>query len=295
MRDSQTPSDRSATTAKVVLITGTSSGIGLASAIAAARAGWRTVATMRDLESSTRLTAAAAAASVELDIQKLDVTEPEAITRILRHIEATYGRLDALLNNAGAAALGTVEMMTMEQFRDSMEVNFFGAVALTRAVFPLLRESGGRVVTITSVGGAVGQPFNEAYCAAKFALEGFLESLHPVAKSVGVAVTVVEPAAVTSDFVANASVDQSELLAEAGPYRSALALSLARTMRQFDPSVAQSSDDVAAVVLASLEDAAPAFRVQSSATARAFVGAKLADLDGSRVTGLTSSWVRTRA
>ena len=276
---------------KVVLITGTSSGIGLAVAVAAARSGWRVVATMRDTASAVRLKEAAADAGVELDIQALDVTHSHSIDSALAHVDLTYGRLDAVVNNAGVAALGTVEMMSMEQIRASLDTNFFGAVALTRAAMPRLRESEGRLLTISSVGGVVGQPFNESYCAAKFALEGFMESLHPVARSLGVAVIVVEPAAVSSDFVANAAIDIEGLLARSGAYRPALSLSLERTMRQFDQGVAQSPDDVAAVVVATLDSTAPAFRVQTSAGAAAIVGMKLLDLDGSRVTGMTSSWV----
>ena len=291
MQNNSRTTEPSSSSPRVALVTGTSSGIGLAVSIAAAGAGWTIVATLRDPESAAPLSAAAATAGVELDIQILDVTRPETITTVLGHIVSAYGRLDAVVNNAGAAALGTIELMTMEQVRASMEVNFFGAVAVTRAAFPSLRRSAGRVITITSVGGAVGQPFNEAYCAAKFALEGFMESLHPVAKTVGVAVTVIEPAAVTTDFVSNAGIKQIELLAGAGPYRPALTRSLDRTMRQFDPSVAQSADEIAAVVVAALSDTAPVFRQQTSPAARALVGAKLADLDGTRITGLTSTWV----
>lgn len=168
--------------------------------------------------------------------------------------------------------------------------NFFGAVALTRAAMPRLRGSEGRLITNSSVDGVVGQPFNESYCAAKLALEGFTESLHSVARSLGVAVIVVEPA-VSSDLVGTAAIDIEALLARSGAYRPALSLSLKRTMRQFDQGVTQSPGDVAAVVVATLDSTAQAFRVQTSAGAAAIVGMKLLDVDGSRVTGVTSSWV----
>ena len=88
--------------------------------------------------------------------------------------------------------------------RDQLEVNYLGVVALTKLVLPGMRERGhGRVVTVTSVGGAVGQPFADAYCGAKFAVEGFMQSLAVVAERFGVWVIVIEPAAVASDFVAN--------------------------------------------------------------------------------------------
>lgn len=276
---------------KTVLVTGTSSGIGLATAVALAKAGWNTVATMRNLERSSALTDAAAAAGVELDIRALDVTDAESITAAVDAVIDTYGSLDALVNNAGAASVGTVEQLAMEEYRSAMEVNYFGVVQLTKTALPHLRASRGRIVTISSVGGAVGQPFNEAYCAAKFAVEGFMESLFPVAKTVGVGVSVIEPGAVASAFVANAGLDPQAMLAAAGPYSAALGAYLDRTLNQFDPSKSQSPDDVARVVLECLDSAEPVFRLQTSDGARDFVGTKLADLDGSRVTGMTAAWV----
>lgn len=275
----------------VVLITGTSTGIGLATAVEAARAGWTTIATMRDLQRADALRAAADEAGVSLDVRRLDVTDTADIDREIAYCISSYGRLDVLVNNAGSAAVGTVEMLGMEDFRSAMEVNFFGVVALTRAALPHLRESRGRVVTISSVGGIVGQPFNEAYCAAKFAVEGFLESLQPVAKTVGVGVHVIEPGAVSSNFVANAGIDVPALLETAGSYRPAISAYLERTSTQFASSSAQQPADVAAVVLATMEGAEPAFRIQTSSWAHDFVATKLADLDGSRVTGLTAGWV----
>ncbi|MHC6592566.1 SDR family NAD(P)-dependent oxidoreductase [Arthrobacter sp. C152] len=279
----------------VVLITGTSTGIGLATAVEAARAGWTTVATMRDLQRAEALRSAADAAGVAVDIRRLDVTNAADIDREVAHCISAYGRLDALVNNAGSAAVGTVELLPVEDFREAMEVNFFGVVALTRAAMPHLRDSGGRVVTISSVGGIVGQPFNEAYCAAKFAVEGFMESLQPVARTVGVGVHVIEPGAVSSNFVENAGIDVPALMASAGSYGPAISAYLARTSSQFASSNAQQPADVAAVVLAALEDGNPPFRIQTSDWARGFVGTKLADMDGSRVTGLTAGWVARTA
>lgn len=276
---------------RTVLITGTSSGIGLATAIAAARAGWTTIATMRNLTRADALRSAAAEEGVQLDVRELDVTDGPAIDREVAYCMDRYGRLDAVVNNAGSATLGTLETLTVDDFRSAMEVNFFGVVALTRAAMPHLRASGGRLVTVSSVGGAVGQPFNEAYCAAKFAVEGFLESLQPVAKSVGVGVHIIEPGAVSSEFVANAGIDPAAMIAGAGAYTPALSAYLNRTTQQFSSSSAQTPDDVAQTVLSSLQDSDPAFRIQTSDWARDFVATKLSDLDGSRVTSMTAGWV----
>jgi len=279
----------SSSSAPVTLVTGTSTGIGLETAVALARGGWDVVATVRDVSRADRLRDAATAAGVSLDIRALDVTDGAASTALVEQVVAERGRLDALVNNAGAAALGTAETMGIDRVRAAMEVNFFGVVQLTQAALPALRASGGRVVTVSSVGGIIGQPFNDAYCAAKFAVEGFMESLHPVAAAQGVAVIVVEPGAVASEFVANATEGRDAALADAGPYAPQLAAYLERTAGAF--AAAQQPAEVAAVIERVLTEAEPPFRVQTSDAARAFVGIKLADLDGSAVTGATAGWV----
>ena len=273
----------------VVLVTGASSGIGLETAVAAAKAGFTVAATVRDPARSAALVAAAAEAGVTVDVRRLDVTDAGSVDGCVADVISTYGRLDALVNNAGAAHVSTLELDSLDDIRATLEVNFFGVVAMSRAALPHLRASRGRLLAVTSVGGIVGQPFNEAYCAAKFAVEGFFEGLAPVAATVGVRVSGIEPGAVASSFVANAGLDPESMLASAGPYAPALAGYLARTAGAF--ANAQSSADAAAVVVATLLADDPAFRVQTSEGARAFVAAKLADLDGSRVQGVTRSWV----
>ncbi|MEU1231844.1 SDR family NAD(P)-dependent oxidoreductase [Streptomyces sp. NPDC005828] len=276
---------------KTVLITGTSSGIGLAAAVAAAQAGWTAIATMRDTGKAEALLKAAAEHAVadRIQIKRLDVADADSIAACLDEVIAEHGRLDALVNNAGAARVGTIEQMSLDDVRATMEVNFFGVVSTTRAALPHLRASRGRVITVTSVGGAVGQPFNEAYCAAKFAVEGFMQSLAPVADTVGVDVTVVEPGAVASEFVSNLGLDVPALLAAAGPYAPALQAYIARTQKSFGN--AQTPFEAAAPIIEALTADRPPFRVQTSDWAREFVGTTLTDLDGSAVQTLTRAWL----
>ncbi|WP_329394386.1 SDR family oxidoreductase [Streptomyces lydicus] len=269
---------------KTVLITGTSSGIGLSTAVAAARSGWRVIATMRDTAKAGALLAAAEEAGVAVEVRALDVTDPASVEACLAGLD----RLDALVNNAGAGHVGTLEQESVEDVRAVMEVNFFGVLHVTKAALPLLRASKGRVLTVTSVGGVIGQPFNEAYCAAKFAVEGFMESLAPVAATAGVHVSVVEPGAVASEFVSNVGLPD-DALEQAGPYAPALSRYLERTRGAF--AQAQTSQDVAARMVDLLAAERPAFRVLTSDAARAFAGTKLKDLDGSAVQALTNSWV----
>jgi NAD(P)-dependent dehydrogenase (short-subunit alcohol dehydrogenase family) len=271
-----------------VLVTGTSSGIGLRAAVAAASAGHTVVATMRTLEGARALRSASETAGVTLDIRRLDVTQPESIAEVIAHTLDRYGRLDAVVNNAGAGHIGTIENESLDIVRAVMEVNFFGVVSVTQAALPHLRQSRGRLITVTSVGGVVGQPFSEAYCAAKFAVEGFMESLAPVAATAGVTVTVVEPGAVASSFVDNVGLDPRASPPN-DPYASALAGYLARAAQSF--SAAQSAESAGVFVAALLDGERPAFRVQTSDAARAFVGVKLADVDGSAVQRLTAAWL----
>ncbi len=270
----------------IALVTGTSSGMGLVAAVDLARAGLIVVATMRDTGRATALLAAAAAAGVELDVRALDVTDAAGAAACVDGVLRDHGRIDVLVNNAGRGCVGTAEQLGMDTVRDQLEVNYLGVVALTKLVLPGMRERGhGRVVTVTSVGGAVGQPFADAYCGAKFAVEGFMQSLAVVAERFGVWVSVIEPAAVASDFVANVQRPN----AADDPYAELFAAYLARTQAAFDN--AQSSAEAGAAIAACATATSYAFRWQTSPGATAFVGMSLADLDGERVLGATRTWI----
>jgi NAD(P)-dependent dehydrogenase (short-subunit alcohol dehydrogenase family) len=277
----------------VALVTGTSSGIGLSSAVVAAKHGFTVVATMRDTAKDGALRTAADAAGITLDVRRLDVVDGASITSCIDGVVADHGSLDVLVNNAGRGFVGTIEQVSMEEMREIMEVNFFGVVATTKASLPHLRASGGRVVTVTSVGGVVGQPFNEAYCAAKFAVEGFMESLAPVAATIGVHVSVIEPGPVATEFVNNVGVDVEKMFAEGGDYTPAMQAYLTHVMAEFaNPESVQTGDDVADVVLTAMVTDSPEFRHQTSRWAKEFCSYKISDHDGSAVVGMTSDWVK---
>ena len=270
---------------QVALVTGTSSGIGLHTAIGLARAGLHVVATMRDPDRSDDLRAASRSAGVTLDLRALDVIGEAAAAELVDDI----GRIDVLVNNAGRGSVGTLEQLTQHDLREQLEVNYLAVAGLTRLVLPGMRAAGsGRVVTVTSVGGAVGQPFADAYCGAKFAVEGLMQSLAPVAARLGVTVSIVEPAAVASAFVDNVDGVLGRL-DPADAYADLLAAYLERTADAFDN--AQSAESAAAVIVEAATTATPKFRWQTSDAAVAFAGLSLADLDGSRVLGATSGWL----
>jgi NAD(P)-dependent dehydrogenase (short-subunit alcohol dehydrogenase family) len=278
---------------KVVLITGTSTGIGLATAVRAAAAGWRVVATMRDTSRQDALRAAARQAKVELDVQPLDVTDPDSIDECLDSIRRRHGRLDALVNNAGISNFdSTMEMSTLANLRANLEVNFVGVVAVSRVAMPMLRATRGRLVTIGSVHGIVGQPLNEAYAAAKFAVEGFMESLAPVAEAHGVSVSVVVPGFVAdTEFGRFPDINRLTIQADSGPYADTVGDYFGWVRDNDWGGAAQSRWDVAVVVVDTLGCQHPAFRIPTSAWVRDYLELKLADVDGSRVQTLARTWI----
>ncbi len=278
---------------RVVLVTGTSSGIGLATAVAAARAGFTTVATMRRPDRAQALREAAESAGVSVDVRQLDVTDAESVAACLDATEQAYGRLDAVVNNAGVSNFDpTLEMSTMEALRANLEVNFFGVIAVSRAAMPLLRAAGGRLVTIGSVHGVVGQPFNEAYCAAKFAVEGFMESLAPVAGAHGVRVSVVVPGFVPdTSFGVFPDIDRATIEAASGPYAPTFADYLHWVGGQGWEAAGQPAREVAETVVRTLCADRPPFRVPANRWAAEYLDQKLADRDGATVQTLARTWI----
>lgn len=183
---------------RVALITGTSSGFGLLTAVKLACLGYRVIATMRNTGDQDALLDAAgrAGAAPHVEVMRLDVTDAETIEGVVSDLMSRYGRVDVLVNNAGFALGGFVEELTMEDWRLQMETNFFGLVAMTGAVLPIMRgQRSGTIVNIGSVSGRVGFPGYAPYAASKFAVEGYSESLRHEMSPFGVRVVLVEPGA----------------------------------------------------------------------------------------------------
>lgn len=188
---------------KIALVTGSSSGIGLLTAVELARAGFRVVASMRDLGRRARLDEAATAAGVarQIDLRRFDITEFERIGDFVAQLERDYGRLDVLINNAGFAVAGFAEDLLLKELRQQFETNFFGSVAVTKAVLPIMRrQRSGHIILVSSIGGRVSAPVIGAYDASKFALEGWGESLRIETRSLGIRVVLVEPGSFQTDI-----------------------------------------------------------------------------------------------
>jgi NAD(P)-dependent dehydrogenase (short-subunit alcohol dehydrogenase family) len=157
---------------------------------AALAAGYKTVATGRNVEKVT----AAVGASKELLVVKLDVTDPLDARTAVKAAVDKFGQIDVLVNNAGNFYAGFFEEITPDDFRAQIETNLFGPINVTRAVLPQMRaQRSGMIVTISSTGGIVGQAFISAYSAAKFGVEGWMESLAPEVEPFGIRTMLVEP------------------------------------------------------------------------------------------------------
>ena len=205
---------------KIALVTGCSSGFGLLTSIELAKAGFHVVATMRDLSRRERLDQAAAAAGVaaRLDVRALDVTDFDAIPAFVASVVRDHGRLDVLVNNAGFPLAGFAEDITLEELRRQFETNFFGAVAMTKAVLPTMRrQRSGHIIMISSIGGLNGSVTVSSYCASKFALEGWSESLRLEVNALGVKVVLVEPGAFQTDIWTRGAVMGEKSTQESSP------------------------------------------------------------------------------
>ena len=189
------------------------------------------------------------------------------------------------MNNAGAGFVGTTEQMALDDVRRVMEVNFFGTWQVTQAVLPHMRGAGsGRIITITSIGGLIGQPFNDAYCAAKFAVEGMMESLAPVMRPYGVHVSLIEPGAVRTEFVANVGRPQE---ASQGPYHTMLSAYLDSVEGAY--AAGQTGEEVAEVIVQVAGEAQPKLRYQTSDMIRGLTARKYVDPTGESVLAITGS------
>jgi NAD(P)-dependent dehydrogenase (short-subunit alcohol dehydrogenase family) len=182
-------------TMPVVLITGCSSGIGRAVALAAVRRGFTTVATSRNVEALLALEAEGCI------VRRLDVTDDSERRKVVEELIETYGGVDVLVNNAGYGELGPFEEVPIERWDAQFQTNVFGPVALAQLVLPGMRSRGhGRIVNVSSMAGELVLPVGAAYHASKYALEAASEALQLEVRRFGISVSLVQPGAVNSQW-----------------------------------------------------------------------------------------------
>ena len=192
------------TKSNTVLITGASSGIGKATALYLAERGLQVIGTSRSLERLTELKSEASRRDLSITAVELDINKDEAVDLAVQRLLDEHGTIDVLVNNAGYGLWGPVESLTIDEVKAQFETNLFAALRLIKAVLPgMVREGRGTVINISSIEGRLATPFNGAYAASKFALEGLSEALRIELWPLGVRVAVVEPGLFRTGFFEN--------------------------------------------------------------------------------------------
>jgi NAD(P)-dependent dehydrogenase (short-subunit alcohol dehydrogenase family) len=275
----------------IAVVTGASSGIGLHSARALADAGWQVVATARHPDRSPELVALADEHAL-VDTAVLDVTDDASVAAAIGAVQQRHGRVDLLVNNAGVGHRGTLEQLSLDDIAAVMDVNFYGVLRATKAVLPSMRSAGsGRIITVTSMNGVVARPFSDAYNASKFAVEGLMEGLAPVASGFGVHVSVLEPGPVRTPFFANMKGDTGVGTAAGADDPYAPMRDAYNAMIGAAADAGERPEDVAAVIVAIAAAERPSLRYQSSTHASDMAKGKIVDVTGDTITAVTRSLI----
>ena len=187
---------------KVAVVTGTSSGIGFETALALAREGYYTYATMRDTTKSDKIKELGKKDNLKIDVLELDVDDENSVKNAIRKILDQKQRIDILVNNAGWGLWGCVEDVSVDEFKAQFDTNFFSIIRLIQEVGPTMRKQGsGKIINISSVAGRIGFPASPAYISSKFALEGLSECLRLEMAPFGVDVVIIEPGVIKTNFL----------------------------------------------------------------------------------------------
>jgi len=187
---------------KVAVVTGTSSGIGFETALALAREGYYTYATMRDTTKSDKIKELGKKDNLKISVLELDVDDENSVKNAIQKILDQKQRIDILVNNAGWGLWGCVEDVSVDEFKAQFDTNFFSIIRLIQEVGPTMRTQGsGKIINISSVAGRIGFPASPAYISSKFALEGLSECLRLEMAPFGVDVVIIEPGVIKTNFL----------------------------------------------------------------------------------------------
>jgi NAD(P)-dependent dehydrogenase (short-subunit alcohol dehydrogenase family) len=210
--------DGSASTDRVALVTGASSGIGEATARRLAGLGYSVYAAARRVDRMSAL------GEEGIRVETLDVTDDASMVAVVDKIIAETGRIDVLVNNAGYGSYGALEEVPIEEARRQFEVNVLGLARMTQLVLPQMRARGdGYIVNISSMGGKIWEPLGSWYHAAKFAVEGLSDSLRAEVSGFGIKVVIIEPGNIRTEWGGIAAEKLQQTSAD-GPYRELAAL-----------------------------------------------------------------------
>ena len=255
-------SERShATSPRVALVTGASSGIGKATAAALVAAGFTTYATARRVETLAELQAAGC------ETLPLDVTSEESMVAAIHAVEAAHGGIDVLVNNAGYGEYGPLEELALENVRREFETNVFGLLRMCQLVLPGMRErKWGRIINVSSMGGEMSLPAGGAYHASKYAVEALSDVLRAEVAAFGVAVSVIQPGGVRTNF-ATRTAGSSALRTDGSPYARMNTQLVAATASDAFQRFWHSPEDIARVIVRAAQATRPHTRYKISVEA----------------------------
>lgn len=245
---------------KVAIVTGCSSGIGYETSLLLAKSGFYTYATTRDLSKSKSLAKKSEENNLSLEIRKLDITDETSIHNVIEEIQNNHKRIDVLVNNAGYGLVGSLEDLSINDFFDQFNTNFFGSIRMMKKIIPLMRSrKKGILVNISSITGRIGFPLTSAYTSSKFALEGLCESLFYELENFGIKVILIEPGLVKTNFVNNIKIPQNIF---SNPDLSAYNEITTKRIKSFGPRLENGINpfEVAKVIVDAILSSNPKFR-----------------------------------
>jgi len=186
---------------KVAIVTGSSSGIGFETALALARDGYYTYATMRDTKKGDKILDVAKKENLKIEVLELDVDKEKTIKDCIKKVIDNKKRIDVLVNNAGYFLVGCIEDISIDDMKSQFETNFFGVVRTIQAVLPTMRNlKSGIIVNVSSVAGRIGFPVTPAYISSKFALEGLSESMRYELAPFDIKTIIIEPGVIKTNL-----------------------------------------------------------------------------------------------
>ena len=243
---------------KVAVVTGSSSGVGFETSLLLAKNGFRTYATVRNLDKAKVIRNISEKGELPIQVVELDVNSDRSVEDAIDRINDESGRIDVLVNNAGYSLFGALEDLSMDEIKAQFETNLFGAIRVMKAVLPIMRKQrGGTILNVSSMAGRVAFPLLPAYNGTKFALEGISESMRYETDSFGIKIILIEPGAIRSNFISNGIVGQkaTEPSSPYAPMVQTIQKTVPRVLDQATPP-----EEVAKVILKAVTSENPDFR-----------------------------------
>nr|XP_055050202.1 estradiol 17-beta-dehydrogenase 1 isoform X2 [Misgurnus anguillicaudatus] len=271
---------------KVVLITGCSSGIGLSLAVQLASnpsKAYKVYATMRNLDKKQRLLETVRGLHADtMAILQMDVTDQQSILDAKGKV--TEDRIDILVCNAGIGLMGPLETLSMDTIREVLEVNLLGTIRTIQTFLPdMKRRRCGRILVTGSIGGLQGLPFNDVYCASKFAVEGACESLAILLQHFNIHVSLIECGPVNTDFFMNLKrTEPSDEVLDTDAYTRTLYEQYLQHCQSIFQNAAQDTDDIIQVYLEAIQAQTPLLRYYTNRALLPMSSLKFSCLDGSQ-------------